>query len=125
DPLRAPAVPVLLSLRLNAQALTWAEQDQHPSPPRAFTALLDPDVVGPADVVSGPSSVPIGQLLAQRANGLADYAQLLDGLRTKAANPVAGLAAMVAQALPGTDLAALETRDGQGSDISADLDSGG
>jgi hypothetical protein len=125
DPLRVPSTPLLLTWQLAALALSWAEQDQHPNPPRAFAVLADPDVIGVPDVVGGTKGDPVRLLLAQRAAHLAGYATLLDGLRTGAADAAHGLAAMQAQALPGVDLADLEAKDGQGTDISAALEPAG
>ncbi len=121
DPLRQPTTPLTLTWRLAGLTTAWAEQDQHPNPPRSYAVLADPDVIGGADVAPGPNSDPIRALLAQRAQQLADYATLLDGLRTKSPDAATALAAMQAQALPGADLVALETQDGQGVDITAAL----
>ncbi|MHC3469376.1 Tc toxin subunit A-related protein [Streptomyces sp. 7R007] len=121
DPLRAPAVPLLLTWRLAAQALAWADQDQHPSPPRAFGVLADPDVINAADVVPGPNGDAIRKLLTDRAQLLTAFATTLTAATT-GKSPAAGLAAMIALALPaGVDLAALAARDTQGVDIGADL----
>ena len=73
DPLRVPSTPQLLTWQLAGLALSWAEQDQHPNPPRAFAVLADPDVIGAPDVAPGPKGDPIRLLLAQRATQLAGY----------------------------------------------------
>ena len=125
DPLRVPSTPLLLTWQLAGLTLLWAEQDQHPNPPRAFAVLADPDVIGAPDVAPGPKGDPVRLLLAQRAAQLAGYATLLDGLRAGAGDAAHGLAAMQAQALPGVDLADLAAKDGQGTDISAALESAG
>ncbi|GAA3249600.1 neuraminidase-like domain-containing protein [Dactylosporangium siamense] len=121
DPLREPAMPLLLTWRLKALALSWAEQDQHPTTPPPFAVLADPDVVGAADVVADPKGDPIRALLTQRAGVLSAYANQLDQQRTGAPDAAKGMAAILGTALPGADLAALETRDRQGGDIAADL----
>jgi hypothetical protein len=125
DPLRVPSTPLLLTWQLAGLTLSWAEQDQHPNPPRAFAVLADPDVIGAPDVAPGPKGDPIRLLLAQRSEQLAGYATLLDGLRAGAGDAAHGLAAMEAQALPGVDLADLDAKDGQGTDISAALEPAG
>lgn len=125
DPLRAPATPLILTWQLAGLALAWAEQDQHPNAPRAFTVLADPDVIGAPDVIPGPKGDPIRTLLAQRAHHLSDYAQLLNSLRNAELDAAKGLASMQARALPGVDLAALEAKDTSGADISAALTAAG
>jgi hypothetical protein len=125
DPLRAPPTPLLLTWQLAGLALSWAEQDQHPNPPQAFTVLADPDVISAPDVAPGPKGDPIRLLLAQRATQLTAYVQMLDHARTAAADATHGLADVEAAALPGVDLAALEAEEGRGADISAALESAG
>jgi hypothetical protein len=125
DPLRVPPTPQLLTTRLAGLNTRWAREDQHPNPPRAFAVLADPDVVAGGDAVAGPTGDPIRALLVRRARVLAEYSRTLDQLRAGGADPVQALAAIVAHALPGVDLAALEARERQGGDISADLDAAG
>jgi hypothetical protein len=124
DPLRVPPTPQLLTWQLAELTARWANEDQHPTPPRAFAAVADPDVIGADDVVAGPAGDPVRALLTKRSVLLADYAASLDQLRA-GSNPVQALAAILAHALPGVDLAALEARERQGVDISADLDAAG
>ena len=121
DPLRVPPTPQLLTWQLAALTARWAREDQHPTLPRAFAAVADPDVVGIDDVVTGPAGDLVRALLARRAAVLNDYATTLDQLRSTAPDAQSALAAMVAKTLPGIDLAALETRDRQGIDIAPDL----
>ena len=126
DPLRAPATPRLLSWQLAGLALTWAEQDQHPNQPQAFSVLADPDIIAAPDVVPGPKGNPIRTLLTQRTTQLTKFAAQLNVIRgANPANPAAALTAMQNAALPGVDLAGLETKDGQGADISAALAAAG
>ncbi|WP_158711559.1 Tc toxin subunit A-related protein [Streptomyces xylophagus] len=125
DPLRVPSTPWLLTWRQTALALSWAEQDQHPIVPPHYRVLADPDVIGAADVVPGPNGDRVRTLLGSRTLLLTLYMTQLNDTRTKAANPAAGLAAMQNLALPGVDLADLETRDGKGEDISAALAAAG
>ena len=125
DPLRVPPTSLLLTWQLAGLTVRWAEEDQHPSPPCAFAVLADPDVIGADDVVAGPIGDPIRALLAGRATTLSNYAAKLDHLRAGAPDAVQGLAAMVAEALPGVDLADLEAREQRGDDISAALAAAG
>ncbi|MFI9381427.1 hypothetical protein [Kutzneria sp. NPDC052558] len=125
DPLRAPTVPLLRTWQLAAQTLTWADEDQHPDPPRRFPVLLDPDLIGPADVVPGPKGDPVRLLLTQRAGQLKSVANSLEKARVAAPTPAAGLAAMLALALPGVDLNDLAAKDQHGVDISAALAAAG
>lgn len=120
NPLRTPAVPLLLSRRLSAQSLAWAGQDQHPNAPRAFGVLADPDVINADDVVGGPVGDPVRKLLTDRAQALTAFTATLSALRT-GKTPTAALAAMLALAQPGLDLAALAAQDAQGTDIGATL----
>lgn len=125
DPLRFPPSVQLFTWQLAGLTARWAQEDQHPSPPRAFTAIADPDVIGASDVVAGPSGGPVLALLAGRSAALADYAAALDHLRAGAPGAVQALVAILTQALPGVDLDDLETREGQGVDISPDLAAAG
>jgi hypothetical protein len=118
DPLaRNPVVPRVREWQLAGLAARWAAADQAPPGPRAYDVLVDPDVIGPADVVSDPAGDPVRQLLATRAATLGSFAQSLETARRGAATPAAGLAAMLTLALPGVDLAALETAERGGTDI--------
>lgn len=125
DPLRTPSTPLLLTWQLAGLALSWADQDQHPTTPRAYGVLADPDVISAADVIEGPNGDPVRLLLTQRAGTLAGYEQMLDALRVNAATAILGLTAMVTQALPGADLARWESKENQGADISGLLASVG
>lgn len=125
DPLRVPPSAQLTTWQLAGLTARFAREDQHPSPPRAFLALADPDVIGAGDVVAGPPGDPIRALLAQRSAVLNDFATALDQVRTGAPDAAQALTAVVAKALPDVDLAALEAREAQGADISADLDAAG
>jgi hypothetical protein len=125
DPLRVPPTPQLLTWQLAELTARWANEDQHPTPPRAFAAVADPDVIGADDVVAGPVGDPVRALLTRRAAVLADYAASLDQLRAGISNPVQALATILAHALPGVDPVDLEARERQGVDISADLDAAG
>ena len=125
DPLRVLPSAQLVTWQLAGLTARFAREDQHPSPPRAFAALADPDVIGAGDVVAGPAGDPIRALLAQRSAALGDFAATLDHLRAGAPDAVHALTAVVAHALPGVDLAALEAREAQGIDIAADLDTAG
>ena len=60
DPLRVPPAPRLLTWQLAGLALTWADQDQHPNPPRAFSVLADPDMISAPDVAPGPRATRSG-----------------------------------------------------------------
>ena len=126
DPLRVLPSAQLLTWQLAGLPPASAGQDQHPNPPRAFAVLADPDVIGDADVVAGPEGRPDPALLVQRA-AAAGRLRGNAGSRSGPGPPdsVHGLAAVVADALPGVDLAALEAREAQGIDIAADLDTAG
>jgi hypothetical protein len=125
DPLRVPPSAQLLAWQLAGLTARFAREDQHPNPPRAFAALADPDVIDASDVVDGPAGVPIRALLAQRSAALAGFAATLEQVRAGAPDAVHALAAVVAQALPGVDLAALDASEAEGTDITADLDAAG
>lgn len=121
DPLRVLPAAQLLTWKLARQTARWAQEDQHPTLPRAFIVIADPDVVDFRDVVDGPAGDPIRSLLAQRATHLNDVATNLDHHRAGNPDPAQGLAAILDEVLPGVDLAALAARDRQGNDISSDL----
>jgi Tc toxin complex TcA C-terminal TcB-binding domain len=121
DPLRVPPIGQLLTWQLADLTARWAEEDQHPTPPHAFAAVADPDVIGADDVVTGALGDPIRALLSRRSALLSDFAANLDQLRAGAPDAVHALAAIVGHAIPGVDLAALEARERQGIDIAPDL----
>jgi hypothetical protein len=125
DVLRVPPTPLLLTWRQAALVRAWAEQDQNPVPPRTFSALVDPDVIGTVDAAATPNSDPVRTLLTQRTTQLTNYSTMLDGIRAGTTNPVTALANMQAQALPAVDLAALETQDNAGTDIGPALAAAG
>jgi hypothetical protein len=125
DPVRTPVPPLLLTWRLAALALTWAEQDQHPDLARDFAVLADPDLIGAADVTAGRPGDPVRALLTQRAGQLKSYSNSLEQAKPAGATPAAALAAMLAFALPGVDLADLAAKDQQGTDIVAPLAAAG
>ncbi|MFI5878844.1 neuraminidase-like domain-containing protein [Streptomyces sp. NPDC051554] len=126
DPLRTLTTPLLLTWQLAGLALSWADQDQHPNTPRTYEALADPDVIGAGDVIGGPNGDPIRLLITQRAKTLADYGQLLNGLRPPTGGTAAQwLTAMLAQALPGADLADWENQESHGTDIGGLLTAAG
>ncbi|MFC0541848.1 Tc toxin subunit A-related protein [Kutzneria chonburiensis] len=125
DPLRAPVIPLMRTWQLAAQALTWADEDQHPNPPRKFPVLLDPDLVGAPDVIAGVKGDPIRLLLTQRAGQLKSFSNSIEKARVAAGTPAAGLAAILALGLPGVDLNDLSAKDQRGVDISAALAAAG
>ena len=125
DPLRSRAIPLLLGWQLAALTVSWAEQDRYPQPPRAFGALIDPDVITSADVVAGPAGDPIRELLAARARDLAAYEQTLRSLHSGAGNPGQGLVAMLAHVMPSADLTDWDQHEQCGEDIAALLESVG
>ncbi|MGR6320247.1 hypothetical protein Q2K19_24630 [Micromonospora soli] len=123
DPLaRNPVVPRVQEWQLAGLAARWAAADQAPPGPRAYAVLVDPDVIGAADVVADPRGDAVRQLLTTRSATLSSFAQSLETARRGAANPSAGLTAMLNLALPGVDLAALETAERGGADIGPALD---
>ncbi|MEU2614197.1 neuraminidase-like domain-containing protein [Micromonospora sp. NPDC007271] len=111
----------IYALRKTAQAQMWAAQDAAPSSTRTFGALLDPDVVQTQDVAPGSAATTITGLLSSRRTVLSTYDNELKTAQTGAATPALGLAAMLAKATPGVDLAALENTQRQGGDISTSL----
>jgi hypothetical protein len=125
DPLRVPPSAQLPAWQRAELTARWAQEDQHPTPPRAFAAVADPDVIGAGDVVAGPAGDPVRALLTKRSALLADFASSLDHLRAGISDPVQALAAILAQALPSVDLADLEGRERQGVDISPELAAAG
>jgi Tc toxin complex TcA C-terminal TcB-binding domain/ABC toxin N-terminal region len=125
DPLRVRPTSQLLTWQLAGLTVRWAQEDQHPTLPRAFATVADPDVIDAGDVVAASSGDPIRALLVQRSAVLTDFASNLDQVRAAAADAGQALAAIVAQTLPGVDLAALEADERQGVDISAELDAAG
>jgi hypothetical protein len=117
DPLRAIPTSQLLTLQLTGLTLSWADEDRHPNPPRGFAVLVDPDVIGAADVIATGAGDPVRALLTARATELSTFANQLNTTRTGAADAAHGLSALLAQVLPGVDLADWAGKQAQGTDI--------
>lgn len=124
DVLRAGGTPLVLAWQTAAQELSWAKQDRAPARPRTFAVMVDPDVVTADDVVATSAGNPVRKLISDRTTALASFVTSLDDARA-ATGPTAALNGMTAIALPGVDLAALETTEATGGDISADLAAAG
>ncbi|WP_027343086.1 Tc toxin subunit A-related protein [Hamadaea tsunoensis] len=125
DPLRDIAPATILQWRRTAQATAWAAQDAAPAATRTFGALLDPDVVTARDVAAGAAYGPITTALGVRANQLAAWEANLQISINTGATPTAALANLTQKGLPGVDLAALETAQGNGTDIGDQLAAAG
>jgi hypothetical protein len=122
SPLRPAADAQLLTWRLAAASLRWAEEDHAESASRrSFPVLLDPDVIGGADAAHGLIGDGVRTLLTSRSESLAEYVDQLEGLRAAAADQAAGLAAMLSAASPGLDLQALDEQEKAGRDIGLEL----
>jgi hypothetical protein len=115
DPLRPLGKPLVLNWRETRQADVWAEQDRRPDAP----VIVDPDVIGPADlaVPAGPAAA----LLTARRQEVDGIAAALDAVRREHDAPRAAIDALLADTLPGTDLAALDIRRRSGEDIGPTL----
>lgn len=127
DVLRPPILPALLGWQLTTQALTFAQQDHAPSAAGRLSVpvLIDPDLIGPGDLVAPEPTSPAGAILAARASEVAALAAALHDARSGAADPAAALQAMLALALPGVDLTALAAEQAAGTDISVQLATAG
>ena len=125
DPLRAIPQPQLLTWQLSAQAAQWQAEDLNPPAPRAFTAVIDPDIIATGDIRSGSTlSTLIQQLLQARTAALAGQADQLTKAVTGAADPPGKLAALLAAGLPGGTPAMLtgwQAQEAQGGDVSDPL----
>jgi hypothetical protein len=124
DVLRGPQPPQVLSWRLTALSLGWATADRAPeAAERSFGALIDPELVGPGDLVSPGSGSPAGNILAARVTEVAGYKNALRSARNNPAltTAAARLQAMLDYALPGVDLSALAAAKAAGTDIGPQL----
>ena len=123
DVLRPSILPALLGWQLTTQALAFAQQDHSPPTPGRLTipVLIDPDLIGPGDLVAPQPASPAGAILAARTSEVAGLAAALHTARTGAASPTAAMQAILAKALPGVDLAALAAEQAGGTDISVEL----
>jgi hypothetical protein len=122
------ATPQVLSWQMEAQRNQWQSRDAAPPVPLAYTVIIDPDVITPAEVnAASPQAPRVLALLSDRAGQLAAQASMLSGRRAAAASdPDGGFAALMAAGLPaGVDIAVLHAQDAQGVDISAQLTAAG
>ena len=127
DPQHLPpsqSSPTLLGWQVEALGNLWQSRDARPPAPVAYTVIVDPDIITPADVRAGsPQSAQVLNLLAARAAQLAGQANTLNAARTAAATAAdGGFSALLAAGLPaGVDITALRTQDTQGIDIREQL----
>ena len=120
--------PKLPGWQVEALRNLWQSRDARPPAPVAYTVIVDPDIITPADVrADGLHSQPVLDLLAARAAQLASQANMLDTARNAAASAAdGGLSALLAAGLPaGVDIATLHTQDSKGADIRGQLAAAG
>ena len=129
DPLRPIPQSQLLTWQLTTQAAQWQAEDLKPPAPRAFTAVIDPDVITTGDIRAGTTlSASIEQLLQARTAALTGQASQLTTAVASAADPPGKLAALLAAGLPGGTPAMLtgwQAQEAQGGDISDALAAAG
>jgi hypothetical protein len=124
--LRPASVPALLRWREAAMALRWAEEDHAADASgRGYAVLLDPDLVGDADLTEAGAQGSAGTLLAARRTEVAATAQTVHAARMAAADAPAALAAVLATALPALDRAAFDADMRAGRDVAPRLQAAG
>ena len=123
DVLGPPILPALLGWQLTTQALAFAQQDHAPPAPGRLTipVLIDPDLIGPGDLVAPQPASPAGAILAARTSEVAGLAEGLHTARTGAASPTAAMQAMLATAGQEVKIAQLQADQAGGTDISVEL----
>ncbi|MGN7200356.1 hypothetical protein [Arthrobacter sp. SAFR-044] len=129
DPLRPIQQSQLLTWQLVTQASQWQAEDLNPPSNRAFTVVVDPDVITTADIRAGSTlATRIDQLFKARSGLLAEHAVSLTATVAGAADPPGSLAALLAAGLPnGTPelLSGWQAQEAQGVDISDPLAAAG
>jgi hypothetical protein len=111
DPLRPVGRPLVLEWREARQVETWAEQDRRPDAP----VIVEPDLVAAGDLAD-PAG-PAAALLAARRQEVDQIVATLDAIRRGQAEPRPAYDALLADTLPGVDLAALDALRRAGEDI--------
>lgn len=81
DPLRA-VTPQLLLWQQAGQLTSWGTDDAPTSPVRPLPVLVDPDVIGDADIVSSPAGDPVRARRDDRLAALSTFAAGLTSART-------------------------------------------
>ena len=114
DGTAAPPIPQIAAWRTDAQQAAWLAAD-HPSTSQPDDPpLIDPDVIGPADIVNPAPGNPPYDLWATRRTFVDTHLQTLQGLN--------GLAAMISNdGLTESQLIALDDLRAAGQDVSAAL----
>ena len=113
---------MVLSWQLAAARIRWQAEDVHPPVAVAYTALVDPDLISPGEILE-PG---IAALLQARQGQLDAQHVLLAGTRNPGASAQDQLSAMLAAGLPaGTDLAAMHQQQQSGADITGQLAAAG
>src|SRR4029079_9111515 len=92
---------------------------------RRFRCLVDPDLIGPDDLADPTPGSTVRSILDPRGAEVGGFAADLRAARANAATPAAAWQALLANALPGIDLAGLDAAQGRGEDIDAPLASAG
>ncbi|MFF2627073.1 LamG-like jellyroll fold domain-containing protein [Kitasatospora griseola] len=111
----------VLEWREEWMRVRWARQDRTATG-REFAVIVDPDLLSDLDV--RPASQAAALLAARRTT----LGAVVQGLRTRreaAADPGAGYRAVLADALPATDLDALDAQERAGADIEPQLAAAG
>ena len=125
DPFRV-IQPQLVDWQIAAQRSRWRALDIAPVLPVAYSVIVDPDVITPADVVSGGiQSSLVTSMLQSRAQQLATQASALGQTTQSALADPAKLTALLAQGIPGVDVSALHAQELAGVDISTQLSAAG
>jgi Tc toxin complex TcA C-terminal TcB-binding domain/Concanavalin A-like lectin/glucanases superfamily len=106
DPLATiPGPPLLLGWQQQRLRSSWALEDYATTQPSDYTPpIIDPDVVAESDILSPSPGQTAFDLWQQRTDWVHSKTQNLQQLRAAQAPPSAGLAAIVAEVLPGFDL---------------------
>lgn len=121
DPLRPSVTPLVLQWRETHLDYLWAEQDHAGDVAhRPFPVLVDPDLIGPDDLANSTGG-PAQLLVEARRQEVAGYVAKLDELRKAAKTAAKAFNALLANALPDIDLAALDAQRREGEDITAQL----
>ncbi|HEX3979036.1 MAG TPA: neuraminidase-like domain-containing protein [Solirubrobacteraceae bacterium] len=118
----APTTPLLLGWQQATLRSLWALEDYATTSTNDYTpAIVDPDLIGPADIANASTGQPAYDLLQARARWGQQQTTTLQGLRAGKTDS-AGLLAMVSQVMgPDFDIQALATQGADGADVSATL----
>ncbi len=125
NPLADGPETLLLTWRRAHLETLWHRQDWPENPTEDLPPHIDPDLIGPADLVDPQPGNPAFDLWQSRRQWVDQHLQALESQREAAASEVDGLDAIVDQTFPSADIQQLldyEQQHAEGEDITSKLE---